>query len=142
METEKNEIRFECPKCRRPMVADELILNEQVACPDCGHQFVPQPPPGPGERLARETNDLLHQSELRKRQKALNRRGSGYTTVAILISAVGGLLFVGAGLGYVSSNFEKVDWTLLLAGSAFIGLAFPFAVLAQLFHIRASLEKL
>ena len=43
MNTEPNEIRFECPKCKRHLVGDKALLGETINCPECGEPFVPSP---------------------------------------------------------------------------------------------------
>jgi hypothetical protein len=38
-----SDIRFNCPKCQRPMVGDRALLSELITCPDCREVFEPRP---------------------------------------------------------------------------------------------------
>jgi DNA-directed RNA polymerase subunit RPC12/RpoP len=52
MKNEPDEIHFDWPKCKRPMVGDRALLGELINCPDCGEAFFPtprKPAPPPAE---------------------------------------------------------------------------------------------
>jgi DNA-directed RNA polymerase subunit RPC12/RpoP len=40
-----SDIRFECPKCKRHLIGDEILCLQIVDCPDCGHKFSPRAKP-------------------------------------------------------------------------------------------------
>jgi DNA-directed RNA polymerase subunit RPC12/RpoP len=59
MKNDPDEIRFGCPKCKRPMSGDQALLGEMINCPDCGESFRvalrnPSPKAKPEDRTPRQ----------------------------------------------------------------------------------------
>lgn len=138
------EIRFECPKCKRPMTGEASLTTEVITCPDCGEAFMPsphRPAPSPAEIAAasarhRKLMENLGRTTTKSPADGLRQRAQFFTVLAAIIFVVGiiiGLMSVCAAIVGGAGNF-------LLAGVC-IGASAMAYLIAQVIHIRASITE-
>jgi len=131
-----SDIKFNCPKCQRPMVADEQVRFHTLICPDCHHLFFPiakdlpktapfMPPPPSAARLL----------DVQKQSAGLHHLAGILSRVGLGAAALGMLVCFLAVIG----GDERT--AVISAGSGLGAGAFLYLV-AQLIHIRASVLNL
>ena len=117
-------INFECPNCHQSLRSDPDKIVSEITCPTCATKFIPVIP----QPLKPECRDNLR----------IQARSCSFLAAVLLVAAV--LVFFGKFLAGSSSDGVEPSWVNPLAGWCII-LAVGVQIIAQLLHIRASLEK-
>src|SRR5665213_94741 len=151
MQSEPDEIHFDCPKCKRPMTGDKALLGEMINCPDCNEPFIPtprkpaptpEPKPVPKPESAAQneiSQELARRWEAQRRRQKIHYQADRFTGFAGVFFVIGLLIGV-ASLAQAISGEEGAGRWFIVAASL-IGTAFWLYLIAQIVHIRANTEK-
>jgi hypothetical protein len=138
-----SDIKFECPKCQRPMVGDEALIDQVVTCPDCQHYFLPRGDKDAVANAKAAAEKFSNENALailrQKKVEALQAEAGFFCRVGGIFCVVGLLALIIGLFSFMDVNGRPLG-CLVFAASA-IGAGLWLYFIGQIVHIRANTQK-